>query len=75
MKEMNIPTYFISRSYTVKRGPITETNYNAEPQITVLTYVKKNRASRYKLVGKRFVSNMCLLQYSETFSQAYKGLM
>ena len=36
---VHIRTHFISRSYTVKRGPITETNYNAEPQITVLANV------------------------------------
>ena len=38
---VHIRTHFISRSYTVKRGPITETNYNAEPQIAVIAKVLK----------------------------------
>ena len=36
---MHIQTNFISRSYTVKRGPIIL--YDAEPQMTVLAKVEK----------------------------------
>ena len=38
------------RSHTVKRGTIIL--YDAEPQMTVLAKVEKNRASRCKLDGK-----------------------
>ena len=47
---MHIQTNFISRSHTVKRGTIIL--YDAEPQMTVLAKVEKNRASRCKLDGK-----------------------
>ena len=36
---MHIQTNFISRSHTVKRGPII--TYDAEPQMTVLAKVEK----------------------------------
>ena len=36
---MHIHTNFISRSHTVKRGPIIQ--YDAEPQMTVLAKVEK----------------------------------
>ena len=52
---MHIQTNFISRSHTVKRGPIILCD--AEPQMTVLAKVEKNRASHCKLDGNSKISD------------------
>ena len=84
---MHIQSNLISRSHMVKRGSIIL--YDAKPQVTVLAKVEKigqvavnltvkfdskisgpNKHRLYWVRGK-----ICLLQHSESFSQAYKGLM